>query len=484
MSTDLGDAVSVTPSPVPDGSGETTGRPRERGRAAFAILAVAQGTLIFTISLITVPLPVIGREFGVGTAELVLINAAYGLPYSGLLLFGGRLADRYGGRRMLVTGLALFGAASVAAAFVPGFEALVALRSTQGVGAALTAPAAIAVLRELFPSPDAFGRVMATWGGASVIGAMLGPLASGVVTTWVSWRWMFAFPVVVAALTLAVSRALFPAGRADRGASRPGVDPVGAVLATLGISVGSFGLIFSVDLPWTSPTVLVPVVVGVVLLGAFLVVERRVRDPLLPPGFTLEPRRFVGLVAILLAAAGSGVVSFVLSVYLQQVQGWSPLATAGGYVPFTVALIASNAAAAPLVARLGAPRVTIAGLVVSAAGFALLTGIDHGSSSAAGLLPGLLLLPVGSSLVFSGSAVLSTAHVPPRQMGLAGGVMNTGMELGPTVGLAALMSVAGTRPDVVDGYVWAFGTAGTVHFVAALASAVLVRARPGAATNP
>lgn len=467
--------------PAPSGRGVDEQVPPARGGAdadrrkagpAFAVLAAVQATLIFTITLISVPLPDIGREFGVGTAGLLLVSAAYGLPYSGLLLFGGRLADRYGGRRMLVAGLVAFGVASASGAAAPNAEALVAVRFTQGVGAALIAPAAMAVLRAVFPGPAAFGRAMATWGGVSVLGGAGGTLVSGAVATWVSWRWMFAVPVLVAALALALTRRLMP--EAPAGRSRPGLDPAGAVLGTLGISVGSYGLILSGEHPWTSAAVLVPLAAGAVLLGAFLAVERRVRDPLLPPGFTLEPRRLVGLTGMLLAAAAVGLVTFLLSLYLQKERGWSPLATAGAFVPYTVALIATSRAAGTLTGRFGAARATLAGLVVGAAGLGLLAFVDRDTSFVLGLVPGLLLVPAGLSLVFSGSAVLSTANVPPHQAGLAGGVMNTAMELGPTVGLAALMSVAATRADVVVGYAWAFGTAGAAYLAAAIAAAALL----------
>ncbi|MEU9983170.1 MFS transporter [Streptomyces sp. NPDC050856] len=478
MPTGPADSVSEQPSPPEredTAAGDGRGAPPRAG-LAFAVLGIVQATLIFTITLISVPLPVIGREFGIGTTELVLVTAAYGLPYSGLLLFGGRLADRYGGRRVFVTGLVVFGLASALAALAPNAETLVAVRFTQGIGAAMTAPAALAVLRAVFTEPAAFGRAMATWGGVSVLGSALGTLVSGTVTTWVSWRWMFAVPVLVAVVGLAVTRGLLPAGPADDGSrARPGLDPVGAVLATIGISVGSYGLILTGDHPWTSAAVLVPLVVGVVLVVAFLAVERRVRDPLLPPGFTLEPRRLVGLAGMLLAAAGVGLVTFLLSIYLQQERGWTPLETTGAFLPFTVALILTSRAMGPVVGRFGAHKATVAGLVIGAAGLALLAGVGRDTTFVLGMMPGLILLPVGLSLVFSGSAVLSTAGVPPHQAGLAGGVMNTAMELGPTVGLAALMSVAATRADVVAGYGWAYGTAGAVYLAAALAAVALVR---------
>lgn len=448
-------------------------------RLAFVMLCIVQATLIFTITMIGVPLPSIGREFGIGSADLLLVNAAYGLSFSGLLLFGGRLADRYGGRRMFVTGLVIFGLASAAAAMTPGFEALVAARFAQGIGGALTAPAAMAMLRAMFLEPAAFGRIMATWGGMSVLGSVLGFITSGAVTAWVSWRWMFVAPVLVTVIALAVTKLLFPARLFEASRIRPGLDPVGAVLATLGISIGSYGLIVSGDHPWLSTEVIIPLAVGIALFGAFLIVERRVRDPLLPPGFVLEPRRIVGLVGVLLAAAcAGGLISFVLSLYLQQQRHWSPLATAGAFVPFALVLIIMSRSAGALVGRFGAGKITVTGLMVAAAGLLLLAGIQDGTTYGFGLLPGLVLLAAGGSLIFSGTAVLATANVPPHQAGLAGGVMNTAMELGPTVGLATLMSVAATRNDVVDGYAWAFGTAGAISVVVAVVATLLIRYAP------
>ncbi|MGK9165054.1 MFS transporter [Inquilinus limosus] len=458
-----------------------------RTRLGFTVLAVVQGTLIFTIALIMVPLPRIAAEFALTPADLLLLQVAYGLPFSGLLLFGGRLADRYRGRRMFALGLILFGGASLAAAAAPGFAVLVGARFAQGVGGALTAPAAMAVLRTLFPEPAAYGRAMAAWGGVSVLGAILGFVVSGILTTWLSWRWMFAVPVLVALAGLASTRGLLPADRTTGG--RPGLDPAGALLATAGIVLASFGLIASGEQPWSSAAVWGPLVAGVALLAAFLGVERIVRDPLLPPDFLPNPCRIAGLLGMLLAAAGSALIEFVLSLYLQQAREWSPLATALAFLPFAVALMAANHLAPALVGRFGPARVTVAGLLAAAAGLGLLAGIDRGTDYAAGLLPGMVLLATGLSLMFSGSAVLSTMNVPQRQAGLAGGVMNTAMELGPTVGLAALMSIAATRADAVDGYAWAFGAGGAAFLAMALAAAPLLsraacRASPQAEPSP
>ncbi|HZG13502.1 MAG TPA: MFS transporter [Candidatus Bathyarchaeia archaeon] len=453
---------------------EIKARSPQNTRAAFTILALVQATLIFTIALIIVPLPKIANEFGLSSADLLLLQVAYGLPFSGLLMFGGRLADRYRGRQMMVTGLIIFGAASVIAAFALNFPVLVSMRFLQGVGAALTAPALMTVLRTLFPDPADFGRAMAVWGGVPFLGAIIGFILSGVITNWVSWRWMFVVPIVITAIALAVARSLLPAGDNRTSANRPGLDPFGAVLVTLGISLGSYGLIASEDYSWSSSSVYGPFIIGIVLLIIFLIVERKVRDPLLPPGFILEPRRLTGLIGMFLAAAGSMVIEYVLTLYLQQIRGWSSLATAVSFLPFAVTMIVVNQIAAPLITRFGVARVMSVGGLISAVGLGVLAWINHDSAYAAILLPGQILLAAGISLVLSGSAVQSTANVPQHQAGLAGGVMNTSMELGPTVGLTVLMAVAATRPDAAEGYAWAFGTAGIIFVLLAIVASMLL----------
>jgi len=447
----------------------------QKTRLAFFILALVQATLIFTIALIIVPLPKIASEFALSSANQLLVQVAYGLPFSGLLLFGGRLADRYRGRRMFAVGQIIFGGATVVAGFAPSFEVLVSMRFLQGVGAALTAPAAMAVVRTLFPDPAAFGRAMAIWGGVPFLGAIIGFVVSGILTNWISWRWMFVFPVLVTAAALALTLKLLPAGRDMTSVNRPGLDPVGAILVTLGISLASYGLIASSDYPWTASIVYGPVVFGIVLLAAFLLVERKVRDPLLPPGFLTEPRRITGLVGMFLAAAGSMLIEYVLTLYLQQVREWSSLATAVSFLPFLVTMIAIGQVAASLVLRFGVARITTVGGLIAAVGLGLLAGIHPNTAYVSGLLPGQILLAAGISFVLSGAAVLSTTNVPHHQTGLAGGLMNTAMELGPTVGLTVLMAVAATQTDVVEGYAWAFGTAGAVYVVNAIVAGMLLR---------
>ncbi|HEY3951795.1 MAG TPA: MFS transporter [Streptosporangiaceae bacterium] len=279
----------------------TTTRPAGRGspvrgadppgratRRAFALLGTVQVTLIFTITLVAVPLPAIGREFGLGTSGLVLVSAAYGLAFSGLLLFGGRLADRFGGRPLFTTGLAVFAVGSAVAAAAPDTATLIAARFTEGIGAALTAPAAMTLLPRLFPDPGRHARAMATWGGLSVLGATAGIVLSGVVTTWVSWRWMFVIAVLVSLTARLLTPRWLPATGPPR--RRPALDPPGAVLATAGITLLSYGLVISGGHAWSRASVLIPIAAGLGLLAAFAVAESRRRDPLLPAAFAAMSR--------------------------------------------------------------------------------------------------------------------------------------------------------------------------------------------------
>ncbi|MFE3115859.1 MFS transporter [Streptomyces niveus] len=414
-----------------------------RPAAAFALLGTVQATLIFTLAALVVPLPDIGREFALDRSQLILLSAAYGLAFAGLLLLGGRLADRYGGRRALTAGLLVFAAASATAPLAPGYEALLAGRFAQGVGAALIAPAAMNVLRTVFASPASYGRAMATWGGLSVLGATAGNLGSGVISALLSWRWSFGVPLMVAGTALALAPRLLPATPPGAGRS---LDLPGAVLATAGITLASYGLVVTDAHPWDSPAVLLPLAGGVALCAAFLLAERRARDPLLPPRFVLERRRATGLAAIALTAAGTSLTFVLLSLHLQQELGYSELETSAAFVPFALALLVSGRAAGPLIARYGAPLVTAAGLITGGAGLALLAVTGPGAAAvpyAYGLLPGLVLLPAGAAASFAGAAVLATAGVPERRTGLAGGVLNTAMELGPTVLFAVLLSLGG-----------------------------------------
>ncbi|GAA3762198.1 MFS transporter [Salinactinospora qingdaonensis] len=481
--------AATQPAPSADTAG-TPASPRARG--AFLLLGALQVTLIFTITLISVPLPQIGRELHLSTSELVLTSTAYGLAFSGLLLFGGRLTDRFEGRGLLLGGLTVFAVAAIAAALAPGLFSLVAARFLQGASAAVIAPAALAVLRALLAGQATQDTAMALWGGLSIAGAMAGTVVSGVVVTWLSWRWMFAVPLLVALLGLALARPLLPRAVPT---SRPTLDLPGAALATAGITLSSYGLVMSGETTWTSAPVLLPLLAGVALLGGFVAVERGRSHPLLPLSFLAVPRRALALLVIALASSGAALVTLLVVLYLQGVHGWSPLLTSVAFLPYAATIVTAGWVAPRAVERFGPVAVVGLGLAGAALGTFLLAGLPPTTGFVPLLGTGLVALPLGLSLCFSGAAVLVMEWVPAQHTGLAGGLMNTAMEIGPASGLALLTAVASARTAhlaetgvsqataITGGHSWAFAAAGSAFALLAVSVAVIARRGPGEHEN-
>ncbi|KJY43616.1 MFS transporter [Streptomyces sp. NRRL B-1568] len=460
----------------------------------FALLGAVQVVLILGITMLSPALPAIQHDLGLSGAQLTLVSAAYGLSFSGLLLLGGRMADLLGRRRLLVIGVAVFGIASAASALAPGAYTLLAGRFVQGVGAALAAPSAMSLVRSLYPDEARHARALAVWGGLAGFGATSGMLMSGAVSTWVSWRWTFVVPAVVSALAVAAAPRLLP----------PGPDPVrvrldvpGAVLVTAGLTAASYGLVQAGEKSWAEPVVWLPVLVGLVLLAAFAVVELKVADPLVPLRFLAPRRRATALWAILLGSAGMSTIFFMLSLYFQEVRDASPLLTSAAFLPFSAAQLAAGVFAGRLIQRLGARVVTAGGLLVAAAGLLLIAQLEADSAYAGTMLAGLVVFPVGIACVFSGSTVVALDGVEDHRAGLAGGVVNTAMEIGPTVGLAVLVSLAtshtvslragGRAADAATsgGYGFALAIAAAAFAVSAVVAAVVLgRPGPSARSEP
>lgn len=447
-----------------------------RPRAAFAVLAGVQFTLILAIGVLSLALPAIQRDLGLSRSQLAFAAVGYGLTFSGLLLLGGRLADRFGRRTTFLAGTAVFAAASTVAAAAPGFTVLLTARLVQGAGAAVAGPAAMALLGTVFPDPAGRRRAIAAWGGISSAGATVGTLLGGLLAAS-SWRWAFAVPAVATASALLAARRLVPRGSA---ATAPPIDLPGAVLATAGLSALTFGLTETLTRPWSGPGVVVALVAGTVLLAGFVTVQARGRTPLLPLPFLASPYRVTGLVGVFLGAAGAGSIGFLLSLYLQQVRGWSSAEASAAFLPYFLTLAASLVAGRLLV-RVGVRGITVTGLAVSAAGLLLLGRLHVDTSYAGLLLAGLVLFTIGAGLTFAGSTTAAVADAPDDQAGLAAGVMNTAMELGPTIGLALLVSLAGARTArlaaggvdppaaVTGGYALALTVAGLAFAAAAVA---------------
>jgi MFS family permease len=306
--------------------------------AAFTLLGAVQVTLVGAITVITVALPVIGRDMHLDESGLVLVSAGYGISFGGLLPVGGRLADRLGCRRAFVSGTAVFGLASAGAGLAPWAGLLMAARLAEGAGAALAAPSAVALLAAVYPDPGRHGRALATWGVLSSAGAIAGTVVSGAAITWMPWRWVFAVPAVVAAIAVAVAPRVLPAGPAP---VREKIDWPGAVLATLGLAALIYGLQRS---GWA-------VAAGVALLASLVLTERRHSAPLVPLPFLA--RRALPLAAVLACAAAMATAFFLLSLYLQQVRGLTALQVSVIFLLPAPAAVTAGPLAGRLIRRFG-----------------------------------------------------------------------------------------------------------------------------------
>jgi len=481
---------------------EPSGDPPPRPRLAFLLLGAIQVVLIAAITLVVAALPAVQADFGVGRGELALVTSGYGLAFGGLLLLGGRLADWLGRRRVFVWGVVVFGAASVTAAVAPGFALLAAARFAQGCGAALAAPAALALVPAVYPDPAARARALAVWGGLSGGGAAGGMLLSGVLVTWFSWRWAFGIPALIAALVALAGPRLLPRDRGPAGrvgspdsdasgeAPSPaldgGVDVAGGLLAASGLTALGYGLFATEAHGWLTSAVLVPLLAAAVLLSAFVWVESRASAPLLPLSFLASRRRAAALLAILLASAGMASSAFFLALYLQQVRGLSPLHTSAAFLPYVLVPLAGTVAGR-LLSRIGAAGLCGLGLGAAGVGLGLLARLSPDLAYAPLLLAGLVIFAIGAGHAFSGATVAALEDAPAHRAGLAGGVVNTAMEVGPAVGLALLLSLAALRTArlsaeghdvasaVTGGYAFALGTAAVAFLLAAVLCAFALR---------
>lgn len=412
------------------------------GGPAFGLLGLVQVTLIASMTVIAVALPSIQQDLDASTTGLALVNNAYAVSFCGLLLFGGQLGDLYGYRRMFSIGTAIFGVACAAASFAPLLPILVVARFGQGIGAALAAPAAMALLGAVFPEPGRRRRALAIWGGLPVAGATTGLLVSGVIVAWTSWRWGFLPPALIALLAVACARRVLPhthAARCQR------IDMAGAVLVPTGLAGLCFGFLWAGEQSWRSwPTVLA-LAVGVGALMSFTLLQRRNTHPLLPLSFLLSARRITGLLAVLLASTGTFTTTFFLPLYFQEVRGYSPLATSAAFLPFAAAMFTAGWLAGRLASRFSLCTILVTGLGTGAAGLGLLGLLQTHSPYLGPLLAGLVIFPLGVSLVFSAATTGVVEHAPAEQAGLAGGVLNTAMEGGPALGFSVLVSLAAAR---------------------------------------
>ncbi len=441
----------------------------------LCLMLAAQFMVVLDVSVVNVALPSIGRSLQMTSGDYQWVVSAYVLFSGGFLLLGGRLADLFDRRRMFLVGLGLFTLASLASGLAESAGMLVASRAAQGTGAAMLTPAAMAIVMTSYT-----GRQRATalgvWGTVASMGIAAGVLFGGVLTSAFDWRAVFFINVPIGTATwLLTRRTVAPA--AATGARFAQLDVPGAVTAVGGLVALVYAIEQSSPRGWSAVTI-TAFTAAAILLGAFTALERRARQPLVPPRIW-RVRSLISASVVMAGVTGAVVGAiFLTSLYLQQVLGSSPVVAGLQFLPLAAAITLSAAIAAQLLPKLGARTLIGAGLLIATAGAGLLCTVDAGSNYPTGVLPGFLVIGAGVGPMFVAISVAAMSEVPGELSGLASGLMMTGHEIGAALGVATLTAVGGdltTRAGLIDGYADSFLTVAATLLVLLIPTALVPR---------
>ena len=457
--------------------------PDPRRWRALAVLAAMQFMLVLDVTVVTVALPRIQHDLHFSHAGLAWVINGYVLMAGGFLLLGGRLADMFGRRRMFLAGVVVFGAASAVCGAAVSPAMLVSSRFVQGTGEALAGPAALGMIPLLFPDSRERMKALGVWGGIAALGGTFGTVISGALTN-VDWRWIFYINIPVVLFALLIAPRVLPESRMDRAGHR--VDVPGALLVTGGLVGVVYGLLQGASHPWGSWHVLVPLLGGAVLLAAAVAWETRAAEPLIPLRFFTNRTRVTSNVLSLgLMAAFLGYV-FLLTLFMQQVLGYSPLRTGVLYLPLGIGIGAGLGLSTALMPRMGVKTMLAIGFLGSAVGLLLASGISVSSSYATGILPGLIVFGVFTGICYPGLINGALHQVTGQDSGLASGVQTAMQQIGSALGLATLVTLAlryagdrirqGVPPAaaLTHGYALSFRVGAAVLAVAGLLVLVLM----------
>ena len=454
----------------------------------LALVCVAQFMVVLDVSVVNVALPSIGRDLHYSATGLQWVVNAYVLTFAGFLLLGGRAADLYGRRRVFIGGLALFSLASLACGLAQTAAELTTARAVQGLGGAVLSPATLTIIMTTFTDGQARHRAIGMWSAVAGAGGASGALLGGILTSGLGWRWVFFINVPIGAVAIAASYMLLNETRSPD--ANRSLDVPGAITATAGLGALVYAIV-ETSTPgrgWGSMHTLVPLAIAVVLLAAFVVIQQRLaKAPLMP--LSLFRSRSLSVANSVMALVGVVFFSmwYFLTLYMQDVHGYGPLKAGLLFFPMGVSIIIGAQISARIVTGWGPRRVLVLGLTLAAGGFLWLSQLGATSSYAAGVLPGSLLTTFGAGLCFTPLAAAATSGVPMQLAGLASGVLNTARQVGGSIGLAALATVATSRANNViaahhsravaltDGYDRAFLVATAVTLIALLGSTLLPR---------
>ncbi|MFE6846844.1 MFS transporter [Streptomyces sp. NPDC057686] len=413
---------------------------RDRGTATLALLSFAMLVVSLDQYIVVVALPDIARDLGYSARTLQSVISAYAVTSAGFLLFGGRAADLLGRRRVLATGLGLYTAAALAGGLATGPGTLLAARAVQGLGGALVFPTTLALINTTFAEGRMRNRALGIWGGAGAAGLVIGVLLGGFLTQAFGWEAVFLVNVALAGPALLLTFVVIPPdGARERGRS---FDLPGALSVTAGVTLIVFALVQGPALGWLSPAILGSAAAGLLLIAAFAVIERRSRDPLVPPRLLANPHLVTGVVIAFMFMATFGSVLYFLSLHFQEVLGYDALQTGAGFLVPTAVVVAGSTTAGRLVTRFGLRATLTCALAVGALGAVALGFAVAPHGSYADLIPGLVALSTGDGIVFTTMFITAATGVPDRDQGTASGIASTGAGVGAAVGLAVLVLIA------------------------------------------
>ncbi len=443
--------------------------------AAFAllVLSASQFMVVLDGTITNVALPSIQSALHFSLADLQWVVNLYTLTFGGTLLLAGRIADSVGRRRIFIGGLLLFALASLLGGFAQTSAWLVAARGLQGLGAASISATALAILTTTFPAGPQRNRALGIWGGIAAVGAAVGVTLGGVLTSGLSWRWVLFVNVPVGLFAIALTPFAVPESRAPQGA---GFDLAGAGTITAGLAALVYALVRASTAGWSAASTLVPFAVALGLLVAFVLIERRAQTPLVPLSVFRDHSLTGANLAGLAIPIGPVCGFYFISLYLQQVLGYSALRTGLAFLPFALtALVVSLFVCGRLLNRFGSRSVLVAGMAIIAVGLLLLTEITVQGRYVAVVLPGTVVIATGMMLAFSASAVAATASGSGEQAGLFSGLINTASQIGNVIGLAVLTTVVTGWAAPLDGFHAAFFTGAGLEIVGALIAFAFVR---------
>ena len=411
---------------------------------ALALLSLAQFLIIMDTSIIGVALPAIQQQFGFSQSELQWIFSAYVIVFGALLLLGGRLSDIIGQRRIFVIGFAILTAASVLAGLAPSGSVLIAARALQGVGAALIAPSALSIVMNLFTVPSERNKAMGFWGAAAPAGGTAGVFLGGIITAYVDWSWVFLVNVPIGIAVLALTWMLLPPGTKHKGR----VDYLGAFSITGALILLVYAIVTANDAGWSSPQTVSLLLTSAGLLGAFVIIQKRSREPLMPLRIFKTSNLLASNVVMALLGAAWIPMWFFLNLYLQQIQGYGAFESGLALLPMTAAImVLMIGASSKLIGRLGVKYSLVAGLGLLAVAMLMFvaTPPDKGGSFVTHVLPASLVAAGGMSLAYIPALMSAVTHVRKEESGLASGIVNTSYQIGSALGLAIMVAIASAQ---------------------------------------